>query len=67
MYGNYINLENFKHKLVIIFLGDEKMASPMSFLSLGNGKMVLDMWWLHHGGSIFCDNMVSPKGDPNGT
>jgi hypothetical protein len=53
MYKNYINLENFNRKLVIIFLG--------------NGKMALDMWWLHHGGSISCDHMVSPKGLSNGT
>jgi hypothetical protein len=27
MYKNYINLENFNHKLVIIFLEDGKMES----------------------------------------
>jgi hypothetical protein len=62
MYKNYINLENFNHKLVIIFLEDGKMVSPMSFPFLGSGKMALDTWWLHHGGSIPCDHMVSPKG-----
>jgi hypothetical protein len=41
MYKNYIDLENFNHKLVIIFLDDGKMVSPMSFLSLGSGKKVL--------------------------
>jgi hypothetical protein len=24
--------------------------------------MALDMWWLHHGGSISSDHMVSSKG-----
>jgi hypothetical protein len=43
------------------------MASPMSFLSLGSDKMVLDIWWLQHDGSIFCEHMVSPKGLSNGT
>jgi hypothetical protein len=43
------------------------MTSSMSFLSLGSGKMVLDMGWLHPGGSIPCDHMVSPKGLSNGT
>jgi hypothetical protein len=37
------------------------MASSMSFLSLGNVKMILNTWRLHHGGSIPCDLMVSPK------
>jgi hypothetical protein len=61
MYKNYINLVNFNHKLVIISIEDGKMASPMSFLFLGSGKMALDMWWLYHGGSILCDHMASPK------
>jgi hypothetical protein len=34
----FCNLENFTHKLVLIFLG--------------SGKMALNTWWLHHGGSI---------------
>jgi hypothetical protein len=38
MYRNYINLENFNHKLVVIFLEEGKMASP----SLGSGKMILN-------------------------
>jgi hypothetical protein len=63
MYKNCTNLENFNIKLVIIFLEHGKMPSPMSFLFLGSGKMVLDSWWLHHGG-IFCD---SPKGLSDGT
>jgi hypothetical protein len=50
MYKNNINLENFNHKLVAIFLEDGKEESPISFPSLGSGKMALDMWWLHHGG-----------------
>jgi hypothetical protein len=29
MYKNYINLENFNHKLVIIFLEDGRMTSPI--------------------------------------
>jgi hypothetical protein len=67
MYKNYMNLENFNHKLVIIFLEDGKMASTMTSLSLESGKMVLYTWWLHHKGSISCDHMVSPKGLSNGT
>jgi hypothetical protein len=67
MYKNYINLENFNHKLVIIFLEDGKMASHMSVLFLGSSKMALDMWWLHHADSISCDHMVSPKRLSNGT
>jgi hypothetical protein len=39
----------------------------MSFIFLRSGKMALDKWWLHHGGSISCDHMVSPKGLSNGT
>jgi hypothetical protein len=39
MYKNYSNLENFNHKLAIIFLEDDKMVSPKCFLSLGSGKM----------------------------
>jgi hypothetical protein len=62
MYENYINLENFNHKLVPVFLEDGKMASPMTFLFLGSGEMVLDTWWQH-----FCYYMVSPKGLSNGT
>jgi hypothetical protein len=42
------------------------MMSPVSFLTLGNGKMTQSMGWLHHGG-ISCDHMVSPKGLSNGT
>jgi hypothetical protein len=38
------------------------MESPMSFLSLGNVQMVLIRWWLHHGGSIPCDHVVSTMG-----
>jgi hypothetical protein len=67
MYKNYTDLENFNHKLIIIFLEDGKMMSPKSFLFLGSGKMVLDMWGFHHGGSIPCGHMVSPKGLSNGT
>jgi hypothetical protein len=52
MHKNCINLKNFSHKLVIIFLEDGKMASHMSFMFLGNGKMALDTWGLHHGRSI---------------
>jgi hypothetical protein len=62
MYKNHINPENFNHKLVIIFLQNGKMASPMSLLF----KMALYMK-LHHGGSISCDHMVSPKGVSNET
>jgi hypothetical protein len=51
MYKNYMNLGNFKHKLVIIFLEDGKMSSSMSFLSLWSGKMgehiVAPSWWQH--------------------
>jgi hypothetical protein len=43
------------------------MVSPMSFLSLGSGKMALYTWWLHRGGNISGDHMVSPKGLSNGT
>jgi hypothetical protein len=43
------------------------MVSPVNFLSLGSGKMVLDVWWLHHDGSIFYEHMVSPKGLSNET
>jgi hypothetical protein len=67
MYKNYTNLDHFNHKLVIIFLEDGKMVSPLSFLFLGSRKMALDTWWLHHGGTISCDHMVSPKGLSNGT
>jgi hypothetical protein len=67
MYKSNINLEKFNYKLVKNFLEDDKMVSVMSFLSLGNGKMVLDMWWLHHGDSISCDHMISPKGASVGT
>jgi hypothetical protein len=67
MYKNFINLENFNYKLVIIFLEDGKMVSPMIFLSVGSAKMVLNMWGLHHGGSISCDHIVSPKGLSSGT
>jgi hypothetical protein len=67
MYKTYINLENFNHNFVIIFLEDDKMASPMSVLSLGNGNMALNTWWLHHGGSISCEHMISPKVLSNGT
>jgi hypothetical protein len=42
------------------------MASSMSFLSLGSGKKVLDVWQLHHGSSISYDPMLSPKGLSNG-
>jgi hypothetical protein len=66
VHKNYVNLENFSHKLIIIFLEDGKMASPY-FLFLGTGKMVLHIWFLHHGCSIPCDHMVSPKGLSNGT
>jgi hypothetical protein len=62
MHRKYINTDNFNQKLVIIFLEDVKMASPMRFLFLGYGKMALYTWWLHHGGSIPCDNMVPLKG-----
>jgi hypothetical protein len=44
MFKNYINLENFNHILFVMFLGDDKMVSPVSFLSLGSGKMVLNTW-----------------------
>jgi hypothetical protein len=47
MLHNHINLEKFNHKLFIIILDDGKMASLMSFLSLGSGKMVVNMWWQH--------------------
>jgi hypothetical protein len=63
MYKNYINLENFNHKLVVIFLEDGKMESPI----LGSGKMALNTWWLHHGGSISCDHTLSPMRISNGT
>jgi hypothetical protein len=43
------------------------MVSPMSFLFLGSGEMVLYMGWLHHGDSIPCDHMVSSKHLSNGT
>jgi hypothetical protein len=45
--------------LVIIFLENGKIVLPMSFLSLGSGKMVLETWWLHHGGSIPCHHGFS--------
>jgi hypothetical protein len=67
MYKNHINLDNFNHKLIIIFLEDNKMASPMSFLFLENVKMAPDLSWLYHGGSISCGHMVSPKGLSNRT
>jgi hypothetical protein len=67
MYKNYINLENFNQKLVIIFLEDGKMVLSTNFLFQGIGKMVLDTWWLQHGDSIPCDHMFSPKGLSNGT
>jgi hypothetical protein len=37
------------------------MVLPMSFLSLGSGKMGLDIRWLYHGGRISCDYMVFPE------
>jgi hypothetical protein len=40
MYKNYINLENFNHKLVIIFLEHGKMASLMSFFIPGEWQDV---------------------------
>jgi hypothetical protein len=58
MYITYINLENFNQKLFIIFLEDDKMVSPISILSLGNGKMGLNTWWLYHGGSISHDHLL---------
>jgi hypothetical protein len=61
MYKNYINLENFNHNLVKIVLEDGKVESSMSVLFLGYEKMLADTC-LHHGGSTFCDHMVSPKG-----
>jgi hypothetical protein len=67
MYKTYINLENFNHKLVIIFLADGKMASTMNFLSLRSDKMVLEMWWLHHGGIISYDHMGFTKDLSNTT
>jgi hypothetical protein len=66
IYKKYINLKNSNHKLVLIFLEDGKMASPMSFLFLGSGKIAMGIWWLHHGGSIPYDHMVFPKSS-NGT
>jgi hypothetical protein len=66
MYKYQINLENFRHKLVLIFQEDGNMALHMSFLFLGIGKMVLDTWWLHHSG-ISCDHMVCPKDLSNET
>jgi hypothetical protein len=53
MYKNYINLENFNHKLVVIFLEDGKVASSTP------------REW--RDGSISCDHMISPKGLSNGT
>jgi hypothetical protein len=38
------------------------MTVPVGFLSLGSGKIVLYTWWLHDGGSIPCNHMVSLKG-----
>jgi hypothetical protein len=52
---------------VIIFLEDGKLAWPMSVVLISSSKMALDTWWLHHGGSTFCDHMVSPKGLLYGT
>jgi hypothetical protein len=43
------------------------MALPMSVLSLGSCKMVLDTWWLHYGGNISCSHMVFLKDLSNGT
>jgi hypothetical protein len=57
MHKKYINLENLNHKLVIIFLENGRMVSPI----LMSGKMVLNTWWLHHSGSISCDHMVSAR------
>jgi hypothetical protein len=37
------------------------MASPMRSLLLRSGKMALDTWWLHHGGSISYDHMLSQR------
>jgi hypothetical protein len=65
MYKNYINLENF-NKTVIMFLKDGKMTSSMTFLFLGSGKVVLEIWRPHHGGIPY-NHMVSPKGLTNGT
>jgi hypothetical protein len=41
MYKNYTNLGNFNHKLLTIFLEDGKKASPMNFLSLGSGTVIM--------------------------
>jgi hypothetical protein len=38
------------------------MASSMSFLSLGSGKVALNTWWLHYSCSIPCNHKVSLKG-----
>jgi hypothetical protein len=51
MYKNYINLENFNHKLVIIFLADDKMSSPMFPIPRewqdDTGHVVSSSWWQH--------------------
>jgi hypothetical protein len=53
MHKNDINLENFKKKLVIIFLEHVTMVSPMSFLGIhrewqdGTGHVVASSCWLH--------------------
>jgi hypothetical protein len=56
---NYINLKNFSLKLVIIFPEDGKIVSSVCLLCLWSGQMVLDAWWLYHGGSISCEHVVS--------
>jgi hypothetical protein len=48
MYKKYSNLENFNHKLVIIFLEDGKMTSPIPReWQDGAGYVVAPSWWQH--------------------
>jgi hypothetical protein len=59
MHKSYINLENFSHSNNFPREWQDGITHPL--------PRVLNMWWLHHGGSISCDHMVSPKGLSNGT
>jgi hypothetical protein len=48
MHKNYVNLENFNHKLVKIFLEDGKMGSPiLREWQDGIEHMVAPSWWQH--------------------
>jgi hypothetical protein len=46
MYKNYINLENFNYKLVLIFLEDGKMVSPIPREWQDGAEHLVNLsWW----------------------